>query len=63
MILRKQFAEFFAGIGLVRAGLEPSGWDCAYANDIDAKKKQMYEGHFGPSPEFIAVTYGIATKS
>lgn len=46
------FAEFFAGIGLVRAGLEPGGWHCAYANDVDSKKKQMYEGHFGPSPEY-----------
>jgi DNA (cytosine-5)-methyltransferase 1 len=48
----KQFAEFFAGIGLVRAGLEPGGWDCAYANDFNPKKKEMYEHHFGPSPEY-----------
>lgn len=50
--MSKLFAEFFAGMGLVRAGLEPSGWTCAYANDFDEKKKQLYEGHFGPSPEY-----------
>lgn len=50
--MRKTFAEFFAGIGLVRAGLEAGGWHCGYANDIDPKKKQMYEGHFGASPEY-----------
>lgn len=49
---RKPFAEFFAGIGLVRAGLEVGGWQCTYANDVDPKKKEMYEGHFGPSPEY-----------
>lgn len=39
-------AEFFAGIGLMRLGLEQDGWNVVWANDIDAKKKQMYLGHF-----------------
>jgi DNA (cytosine-5)-methyltransferase 1 len=43
------FAEFFAGIGLVHLGMRPLGWHCVYANDIDAKKKQMYESQFGKS--------------
>jgi len=34
----KTFAEFFAGIGLVRMGLERAGWCIAFANDIDADK-------------------------
>ena len=41
------FAEFFAGIGLMRMGLEQTGWAVAYANDIDVDKKEMYEAHFG----------------
>ena len=49
---RKTFAEFFAGIGLVRAGLVRGGWECAFANDIDPKKRQMYVDAFGPSPEY-----------
>lgn len=43
----KTFCEFFAGIGLVRAGLEPSGWHCVYANDIDPAKRRGYEARFG----------------
>ncbi|MBX3358409.1 MAG: DNA (cytosine-5-)-methyltransferase [Phycisphaeraceae bacterium] len=48
----KRFAEFFAGIGLVHEALRGSGWECVYANDIDAKKEAMYKGHFGDSPYF-----------
>jgi len=31
----KTVAEFFAGIGLMRIGLEKGGWRIAFANDID----------------------------
>lgn len=41
-----KFAEFFAGIGLVRMGLEMSGWKCEFANDIDPKKLEMYKAQF-----------------
>lgn len=44
-----KFAEFFAGIGLVRMGLERSGWTCAFANDIDPKKLEMYSAQY---PDF-----------
>jgi site-specific DNA-cytosine methylase len=30
---QKTFAEFFAGIGLMRIGLERGGWRIAFAND------------------------------
>lgn len=43
----KTFAEFFAGIGLMRCALEKHGWTAAYANDIDSKKLEMYRQHFG----------------
>ena len=49
---KKVFCEFFAGIGLVREGLHLSGWECGYANDIDPKKHEMYEGRFGASDHF-----------
>ncbi|MFY9675625.1 MAG: DNA cytosine methyltransferase, partial [Terriglobales bacterium] len=39
--------EFFAGIGLTHLGLSSHGWKCVYANDIDAKKWQMYQDRFG----------------
>ncbi len=45
------FAEFFAGIGLMRFGLESADhpWACAYANDSDPGKRDMYLRHFGRS--------------
>jgi len=43
----KTVAEFFAGIGLMRVGLEKAGWDVIFANDIDRDKFEMYSGHFG----------------
>ena len=42
----KTFAEYFAGIGLMRMGLQRAGWRVAFANDIDADKEAMYRGHF-----------------
>lgn len=39
-------AEYFAGIGLVRMGLQPYGWQISYANDISAKKHEMYKAFF-----------------
>lgn len=42
-----RFAEFFAGIGLVRLALEPLGWECAFANDISEQKADMYRARFG----------------
>lgn len=49
----KDFAEFFAGIGLVREGLRAGGWRCIFANDNEPKKREMYEGHFGRASYFI----------
>jgi DNA (cytosine-5)-methyltransferase 1 len=48
----KTFCEFFAGIGLVHEALRRSGWRAVYANDIDPKKRQMCEGHYGPAPHY-----------
>ena len=42
----KTFAEFFAGIGLMRLGLEKEGWIAAFANDISTDKHEMYAHHF-----------------
>ncbi|MBW6486052.1 MAG: DNA cytosine methyltransferase [Syntrophobacterales bacterium] len=43
---KKTVAEFFAGIGLMRMGLERKGWTIEYANDISADKYNMYSEHF-----------------
>jgi DNA (cytosine-5)-methyltransferase 1 len=46
MTTYKTVAEFFAGIGLVRLGLERAGWQVVYANDFDPKKREMYSAYF-----------------
>lgn len=47
------FAEFFAGIGLMRIGLERAGWRTEFANDTDEDKWRMYRNHFGDTGEFV----------
>jgi len=49
----KTTAEFFAGIGLMRIGLESAGWRVAFANDIEPDKRRMYQDHFGNADEFV----------
>jgi len=50
----KTCAEFFAGIGLMRLGLEGKGWTVAFANDIDPDKHRMYRAHFADAdPHFL----------
>ena len=43
---QRTVAEFFAGIGLMRMGLERAGWHVVWANDIDEDKMRMYRGHY-----------------
>jgi len=43
---RPKVAEFFAGIGLMRLGLEAAGFRVTWANDFDASKRALYLGHF-----------------
>ena len=41
-----RYYDFFAGAGLVNLGLAKS-WRCAWANDIDPKKAEVYRANFG----------------
>lgn len=45
--MEKTFLEFFAGIGLVRVGMEKKGWRCLFANDNDPEKVRIYRKNFG----------------
>lgn len=45
-IMPRRAAEFFAGIGLMRMGLDKEGWSTVWANDIDEKKWEMYRSNF-----------------
>ncbi|MEO8972337.1 MAG: DNA (cytosine-5-)-methyltransferase [Ktedonobacteraceae bacterium] len=51
VLRKKTFAEFFAGIGLVRAGLERQGWTIEFANDISQQKYEMYKGQYENADE------------
>lgn len=50
---RRRAAEFFAGIGLVRMGLERAGWKVVFANDIDPVKFTIYRDNFGDRDFFL----------
>jgi DNA (cytosine-5)-methyltransferase 1 len=55
LLPEKTFIEFFAGIGLMRAGLEAQGWSISLANDIDPRKREMYEANFGDAGEHFVL--------
>ena len=40
-------AEFFAGMGLVRSGLERCGIETVFANDVDKTKAALYRDNWG----------------
>jgi len=44
--MKQRAAEFFAGIGLMRMGLDQEGWGTIWANDLDEKKWEMYRANF-----------------
>jgi len=49
----KTVAEFFAGIGLVRMGVERHGWTVTFANDIDPRKCRMYKTQYPDADEYF----------
>src|SRR5437588_2295374 len=52
---KRTFAEFFAGVGLMRIGLERPGWKIAFANDICPDKYEMYAAHFEDADDHFIV--------
>lgn len=49
-----EFYEFFAGGGMVRAGLDRSAWHCRFANDFDRKKAATYSKNWGSNSLKVA---------
>jgi DNA (cytosine-5)-methyltransferase 1 len=49
----KTVAEFFAGIGLMRMGLERQGWAIQFANDMDEQKCDIYRDQFPDADEHL----------
>ncbi|MEG4392339.1 DNA (cytosine-5-)-methyltransferase [Microcoleus sp. BROC3] len=48
-------AEYFAGIGLVRLGLEQVGWKVVFANDWAQDKFEMYSANFKDASQHYKV--------
>ncbi|MBX3054340.1 MAG: DNA (cytosine-5-)-methyltransferase [Caldilineaceae bacterium] len=48
-------SEYFAGIGLVRMGLQPHNWQVVSANDISEKKYEMYKTFFPDADEHYTI--------
>lgn len=57
------FAEFFAGVGLVREGLSSNSWDCLWANDISEDKKSTYVKNYGDDHFVLGDIWDIAKES
>lgn len=57
-----KFAEFFAGVGLVREGLAVDGWSCAWANDIAADKQATYLANFGEDDFVLGDIWKVAQR-
>ena len=57
------FAEFFAGVGLVREGLSIDSWDCLWANDISEDKKSTYVKNYGDDHFVLGDIWDIAKKT
>lgn len=57
-----KFAEFFAGVGLVREGLENTGWECAWANDISIDKMDTYVTNYGKEHFCLEDIWKIASN-
>jgi len=46
-----KFIELFAGIGAFRLGLENTGHECVWANEILPAPRRIYERQFGHAPD------------
>ncbi|WP_084691703.1 DNA cytosine methyltransferase [Desulfobacter vibrioformis] len=59
----KNFIEFFAGVGLVREGLNNNNWSCIWANDISPDKQESYVKNFGDNHFWLGDIWDIANNS
>ncbi|MBI1747275.1 MAG: DNA cytosine methyltransferase [Acidobacteria bacterium] len=57
-----KYYDFFAGAGLVQLGLGRD-WTCAWANDIDPRKAEIYKANFGDALFQLGDVAEIEVKS
>jgi len=56
------FAEFFAGVGLVREGFSTDDWQCIWANDISQDKKETYVKNYGGEHFLLGDVWDIVDR-
>jgi len=54
------FYEFFAGGGMVRAGLGAQ-WRCLFANDVSPQKARIYRRNWGGDTHILADIAALAS--
>lgn len=54
--------EFFAGIGLARAGMSEAGIETVWANDFDSSKEAMYVGHWGSNHFHLQDVFKVSAE-
>ena len=59
----KSFVEFFAGVGLIREGLQQDNWQCIFANDISTDKRDTYVENFGASHSHLGDIWELSDNS
>ncbi len=59
----KNFIEFFAGVGLVREGLQQDNWECLFANDISHDKQETYIENFGDTDFHLGDIWDLVDQS
>jgi DNA (cytosine-5)-methyltransferase 1 len=59
----KKFAEFFAGVGLFREGLQLEGWKCEFANDISEEKRETYVSNFGDEDFHLGNVWDVSSDA
>ena len=57
-----QFAEFFAGAGLINEALLENGWRCVWANDISIEKRETYLANFTDTHFHLGDIWDFAKK-
>lgn len=56
------FAEFFAGVGLVNEALKEDGWFCSWANDICSEKRETYIANFSSKEFYLGDIWEVVKK-
>ncbi|WP_144011186.1 DNA cytosine methyltransferase [Marinomonas posidonica] len=58
--MKKNFFEFFAGVGLIREGLSSDNWICSLSSDVSTDKKDTYVKNYGEKDFLLEDIWNIS---